>query len=85
VRIPDNSIIIEIIRELGNPIMSTSIHDDDEIVEYSTDPELIHERFQDFADLVIDGGYGDNIPSTIIDCTGEIPIVVRQGKGVFEE
>ena len=85
IRIPDNSIIIEIIRELGNPIMSTSIHDDDEIVEYSTDPELIYERFRDFADLVIDGGYGDNIPSTIIDCTNELPVIVRQGKGIFEE
>lgn len=85
IRIPDNSIIIEIIRELGNPIMSTSIHDDDEIVEYSTDPELIYERFRDFADLVIDGGYGDNIPSTIIDCTNEVPVIVRQGKGIFEE
>jgi tRNA threonylcarbamoyl adenosine modification protein (Sua5/YciO/YrdC/YwlC family) len=84
VRIPDNSIIIEIVRELGNPIMSTSIHDNDEIIEYSTDPELIHERFADFADLVIDGGYGDNIPSTIVDCTEEIPVVVRQGKGIFE-
>ncbi len=85
IRIPDNSIIIEIVRALGNPIMSTSIHDDDEIVEYSTDPELIHERFNDFADLVIDGGYGDNVPSTIIDCTEDVPVIVRQGKGIFED
>lgn len=84
VRIPDNSIIIEIVRELGNPIMSTSIHDDDEIIEYSTDPELIHEKFSDFADLVIDGGYGDNVPSTIVDCTQDVPEVTRQGKGIFE-
>ncbi|MFA5330004.1 MAG: L-threonylcarbamoyladenylate synthase [Prolixibacteraceae bacterium] len=85
IRIPDHSIIIEIVRELGNPIMSTSIRDEDEIIEYSTDPELIHEKFKDIADLVIDGGYGDNIPSTIIDCTEEIPVIVRQGKGVFED
>jgi tRNA threonylcarbamoyl adenosine modification protein (Sua5/YciO/YrdC/YwlC family) len=85
IRIPDNPIIIEIVRALGNPIMSTSIHDDDEIVEYSTDPELIHERFKDFADLVIDGGYGDNVPSTIVDCTEDFPVVVRQGKGFFED
>lgn len=85
VRIPANPIITDIVRELGNPIMSTSIHDDDEIIEYSTDPELIHEKFLDIADLVIDGGYGDNVPSTIIDCTSEFPILVRQGKGVFED
>jgi tRNA threonylcarbamoyl adenosine modification protein (Sua5/YciO/YrdC/YwlC family) len=85
IRIPDNSIVLEIVRVLGNPIMSTSIHDDDEIIEYSTDPELIHEKFQDIADLVIDGGYGDNIPSTIVDCTDEIPVVIRQGKGIFED
>jgi len=65
--------------------MSTSIHDDDDIVEYSTDPELIHEKFMDIADLVIDGGYGDNVPTTIVDCTEEIPVVVRQGKGIFED
>lgn len=85
IRIPDNPIILEIVRMLGNPIMSTSIHDDDEIVEYSTDPELIHEKYREIADLVIDGGYGDNNASTIIDCTEEIPVIVRQGKGVFEE
>ncbi len=85
VRIPNNSIIIEIVRVLGNPIMSTSIHDEDEVLEYSTDPELIHEKFNDIADLVIDGGYGDNTPSTIVDCTSDIPILIRQGKGIFED
>jgi tRNA threonylcarbamoyl adenosine modification protein (Sua5/YciO/YrdC/YwlC family) len=85
IRIPDNSIITEIVRQLGNPIMSTSIHDDDDIIEYSTDPELIYEKFREIADLVIDGGYGDNIPSTVIDCTEETPVIIRQGKGVFEE
>jgi len=84
VRIPDSPIILEIVRTLGNPIMSTSIHDEDEILEYSTDPELIHEKFKEIADLIIDGGYGENVPSTIVDCTEEIPYVVRQGKGIFE-
>lgn len=85
VRIPDSPIILEIVRVLGNPIMSTSIHDEDDILEYSTDPELIHEKFKDIADLVIDGGYGKNIPSTIVDCTEDVPLVVRQGKGIFED
>jgi len=84
IRIPDSSIIRDIVRELGNPIMSTSIYDDVEFDEYSTDPELIHEKFRDIADLVIDGGFGENIPSTIVDCTEDIPVIVRQGKGVFE-
>jgi tRNA threonylcarbamoyl adenosine modification protein (Sua5/YciO/YrdC/YwlC family) len=84
IRIPANNIISEIIKELGNPLMSTSIHDEDDIIEYSTDPELIHEKFQSQVDLVIDGGYGDNIPSTIIDCTGEEPELVREGKGIIE-
>lgn len=85
VRIPDSPIILEIVRVLGNPIMSTSIHDEDEMQEYSTDPELIHEKFKDLADMIIDGGYGDNIPSTIVDCTDETPVVIRQGKGDFED
>jgi tRNA threonylcarbamoyl adenosine modification protein (Sua5/YciO/YrdC/YwlC family) len=81
IRIPENNILSGILRELGNPIMSTSIHDDDEILEYSTDPELIHERYKDLVDLVIDGGHGDNTPSTIIDCTGEEILMIREGKG----
>jgi tRNA threonylcarbamoyl adenosine modification protein (Sua5/YciO/YrdC/YwlC family) len=85
VRIPDSPIILEIVRVLGNPIMSTSIHDVDDILEYSTDPELIHEKFKDIADLVIDGGYGHNIPSTIVDFTEDVPVIVRQGKGIFED
>jgi tRNA threonylcarbamoyl adenosine modification protein (Sua5/YciO/YrdC/YwlC family) len=84
IRIPDNSIIREIVRVLGNPILSTSIHDDDEIIEYSTDQELIHEKFKEITDLVIDGGYGSNVPSTIVDCTTDVPVVIRQGKGIFE-
>ena len=85
IRVPNNEIILEIVRELGNPIMSTSIHDEDEIVEYYTDPELIHEKFMDIADIVIDGGFGDNMPSTIVDCTEDDPVVIRQGKGIFED
>ena len=84
IRVPDNNIIREIIRELGNPILSTSIHDDDEILEYSTDPELIHEKFENIAELVIDGGYGELIPSTIVDCTGEEIEIIREGKGILE-
>ena len=84
IRVPDNNIIREIIRELGNPILSTSIHDEDEILEYSTDPELIHEKYQDIAEIVIDGGYGEFIPSTIVDCTGDEPVIIRQGLGVLE-
>ena len=84
IRVPDNNIIREIVRELGNPILSTSVYDEDEILEYTTDPELIHEKYQEIADLVIDGGYGELIPSTIIDCTGNELVIVREGKGVLE-
>lgn len=84
IRIPDNNIIREIVSELGNPILSSSVHDDDEILEYTTDPELIHEKFAELADIVIDGGFGELIPSTIIDCTSDEPILVRQGKGELE-
>ncbi len=85
IRVPDNNIAREIVRQLGNPIVSTSIHDEDEIIEYSTDPELIYEKYRDKVDIVIDGGYGDNLPSTVVDCTtGEFEIL-RQGKGVLEE
>lgn len=85
IRIPNNNIIREIIRELGNPILSTSVHDEDTIIEYTTDPELIHEKFGDLVDLVIDGGYGGNIPSTIVDCTGDEPVITRVGKGELIE
>ena len=81
IRVPDNNIALEIVRVLGNPIVSTSIHDEDAVLEYSTDPELIFEKWQNLVDLVIDGGYGDNVGSTIIDLSGYEPIVVREGKG----
>lgn len=83
-RVPDNPIILEIVRELGNPVLSTSIKDEDEVIEYTTDPELIHEKYGDLVDLVIDGGYGGNEGSTIVDCTDYPFEVVRQGKGVLE-
>ena len=81
IRIPDNNIAICIVKMLGNPIVSTSIHDEDEVLEYSTDPELIFEKWQHLVDLVIDGGYGDNVGSTIIDLSGYEPVVLREGKG----
>ncbi|WP_284652608.1 L-threonylcarbamoyladenylate synthase [Flavobacterium terrisoli] len=81
IRVPDNNIALDIVRMLGNPIVSTSIHDDDEVLEYSTDPELIFEKWQNRVDMVIDGGYGDNVGSTVIDLSGYEPIVLREGKG----
>jgi tRNA threonylcarbamoyl adenosine modification protein (Sua5/YciO/YrdC/YwlC family) len=85
IRIPDNNIAMEIVRELNNPIISTSVYDPDSIVEYTTDPELIYERYRDKVDIVIDGGFGHNIPSTIVDCTSGSPEVIRQGIGQLEE
>ena len=79
IRVPDNNIIREIVKELGNPVLTTSIRDDDDIIEYLTDPELIHEKYKDIAKMVIDGGYGNATASTIVDCThGEIEII-REG------
>jgi len=72
------------VRELGRPIITTSIHDPDEVIEYTTDPELIYEKYRDFTDTVIDGGFGRNEASTIVDCTGEEIEIVRQGLGVLE-
>jgi tRNA threonylcarbamoyl adenosine modification protein (Sua5/YciO/YrdC/YwlC family) len=84
IRIPDNSIVLELVRELGAPIITTSIHDQDEVIEYTTDPELIYEKYRDFTDAVIDGGYGNNEASTIVDCTGETIEILRQGLGELE-
>lgn len=81
IRIPDNNIIRELVRLLGNPILTTSVKDDDEIIEYTTDPELIHEKYEHFVDVVIDGGYGHLEGSTVVDCTGDEPEIIRQGKG----
>ncbi len=85
IRIPNNKICLEMVKELGNPIMSTSIHDEDEIIEYTTDPELIHEKYKDIVDIVIDGGYGHNEPSTIVDCSNGEFEIIRQGLGNLEE
>ena len=84
IRIPDNKICLEMVQELGNPVMSTSIHDEDEIIEYTTDPELIHEKYKDLVDIVIDGGYGKNEPSTIVDCSKGGFEIIRQGLGNLE-
>jgi len=84
IRIPDNNIILEITKELGNPILTTSIKDEDDILEYTTNPELIHEKFKDLVDIVIDGGFGSNEPSTIVDCTEHEFKIIRQGKGEIE-
>lgn len=81
IRIPDNNIARMIVKELGNPLMSTSLHDEDAIIEYSTDPELLHDKYEKLVDILIDGGHGGIEPSTIIDCITETPTVVRQGKG----
>jgi tRNA threonylcarbamoyl adenosine modification protein (Sua5/YciO/YrdC/YwlC family) len=84
VRIPKNNIVLEIVRELGRPIITASIHENDEITEYITDPELIHEKYKDFAEIVINGGYGRNEASTVVDCTSDEIEIVRQGLGVLE-
>jgi len=84
IRVPDNDIARAIVKQLGNPILSTSIKDDDDIIEYSTDPELIHEKYENLVDLVIDGGYGGNIASTVVDVTSGEFEVIREGKGDLE-
>jgi len=84
IRIPDNKIILEIVKELGNPVLTTSVFGENDLLEEITNPELIHEKFEDQVDLVIDGGSGGTILSTIIDCTGDEPFVTRQGAGVVE-
>ena len=81
IRIPNNRIPREIVQELGNPIVTTSLHDDDKILEYATDPELIYEHYKNQVDLIINGGYGDNQASTIIDYSGEELEIIREGKG----
>lgn len=81
IRVPDNGIARAIVKELGNPIITTSIKDDDEVIEYSTDPELIFEKFKKQVDYVVDGGFGHNVASTVVDCTQDEMVVVRQGLG----
>jgi tRNA threonylcarbamoyl adenosine modification protein (Sua5/YciO/YrdC/YwlC family) len=84
IRVPDNAIALALVSALGNPIVSTSIRDDDDIIEYTTDPELILEKWDNLVDLVIDGGYGGNEASTIIDLSEDEPIIIRKGKGSLE-
>ena len=84
IRIPDNNITRTLVESLGNPIVTTSIRDDDEVLEYTTDPELIFEKWRDLVDIVIDGGYGDNQGSTVIDFTEGYPEVIREGKGSLD-
>lgn len=85
IRVPDNNIIKALVEELGNPIVSTSIRDEDDVLEYTTDPELIYEKWDNLVDIVIDGGYGGNVGSTIIDVsTGGLPEVIREGKGSLD-
>lgn len=81
IRVPDNNIIREIVRELGNPIFSSSVHDKDEIIGFTTDPELIHDDWGEKVDIVIDGGYSGNEVSTIVDCTNDEINIIREGKG----
>ena len=84
IRVPDHSIPKKIVEMLGNPIVSTSIYDPDELLEYTTDPELIFEKWAPHVVFVVDGGYGDNVPSTIVDLSGDAPVLIRQGKGDFD-
>lgn len=84
IRIPDNLICLRIVSQLGSPIMNTSVHDDDEIIEYTTDPELIYEKYKDKVDIVIAGGYGNNEASTVVDCTSGTPEIIRQGLGILD-
>ena len=81
IRVPDNFIVSAIVEKLGNPLLTTSVKADDDVVEYLTDPELIHEKYEKLVDLVIDGGYGKNVASTVVDCSGSEIEIIRQGIG----
>ncbi len=84
IRVPDNFIVRTIVEELGNPLLTTSVKDDDDVLEYMTDPELIHEKYEKLVDMVVAGEYGQNVASTVVDCSkGEIE-VIRQGIGILE-
>lgn len=85
IRMPGNNIALDIVRELGNPIMVSSVFTDEDTLEYIADPELIEERFGSQVELVIDGGYGGTTTSTIVDCTGEEPEIIREGAGELVE
>jgi len=85
IRVPDNAIAQNLVSELGCPLVVSTIHADDVIEEYMTDPEEIHEKFENEIDCVIDGGNGGNVPSTILDCSGDDIEIIRQGKGIINE
>ncbi len=85
IRMPNNNIPREIVKSLGNPIVTTSIHDEDEVLEYSTDPGLIYEKYHGLVDIVIDGGYGGTVASTVVDCTGHKAEPIRDGLGNLAE
>lgn len=85
IRVPAHNVPRMLVEELGQPILTTSIHDEDEVVEYSTDPELIFEKYQNLVDVVIDGGYGQNVASTVLDCTGDELVLLREGLGELED
>ncbi len=85
IRVPKNLICKEIVEALGNPIMSTSLHDNtDDILEYFSDPEVIHQNYEEKVDLVIDGGFGNIYPSTVIDCSGDEIVILREGQGSLD-
>ncbi len=84
IRIPDSNIIRELVKKLGNPIVSTSIYDEDDLIEYTTDPELIFEKWKNRVEAVIDGGFGGNNPSTIIDLSDDEITIIREGKGTID-
>ena len=84
IRIPDNNIVRTLVKELGNPILTMSVRDSDDIVEYAIDPELICEKYEDMVDIIIDGGYGGLEASTVVDCTTDDFEIIRQGKGILE-
>lgn len=85
IRVPDSKICYDIIEALGNPIITTSLHNPtDDILEYFADPEVIHQEYQDKVDIVIDGGFGNLYASTVIDCSGEEPIILREGLGSLD-
>ena len=83
IRIPDNTIVLELVRMLQNPILTISLNDDEDVIESTVDPELIYEKYGDLVDVVIDGGYGEGKPSTVVNCTESEPVITREGKGVL--
>ncbi|MBN7817117.1 L-threonylcarbamoyladenylate synthase [Algoriphagus pacificus] len=85
IRVPNHAVPRMLVEELGQPLLSTSIHDEDEVIEYSTDPELIFEKYEHLVDVVINGGYGQNVGSTILDCIGDEVEVLREGLGKLED